>query len=279
MNKIYSMIFEDLVKTSRSPLRMVRNEEDLYWEMALSLFHEVKSNNAKHRHTVCIMPVGPVFQYRRFIRLLEYEALSLENLHFFFMDEYIQNGTDSWISKESPLSFRGFIERELIEPMNGRFSFQLNQLHFPDPSNPCAYDEMIADLGGVDLCHAGVGIVGHLAFNEPQDKSVISCDDFIQLGTRILNLTPQTITINSNTALRGAWEEVPKRAITVGFKQIYEARKVCIFMNREWQSSVLRKALLLEPTPEFPVTLLQRRDGVSFTVTPVVAACPEFALK
>ncbi|MCK9330964.1 MAG: glucosamine-6-phosphate isomerase, partial [Candidatus Cloacimonetes bacterium] len=77
----------------------------------------------------------------------------------------------------------------------------------------------------------------------------------------------------------GAWEEIPKRAITIGFKQIFEARKLNVYMNREWQSCVLRKALLLDPTPEFPVTLLRNRNNVSFTVTPVVARQPEFALK
>ncbi|MFA7189114.1 MAG: hypothetical protein WC117_03395 [Sphaerochaetaceae bacterium] len=279
MNSIYSKTFEELAKASSAPLRTVENENDLYWEMALSLYQEIKENNAAGKKTVCIMPVGPVFQYRRFIRLLEIESLSLENLSIFFMDEYLEDGTDHWISDDSPLSFHGFIKRELLDPMPSRFGLRKENIHFPDPSDPGLYDKMISDIGGIDLCHAGVGITGHLAFNEPISNSEISCDDFTQLGTRILDLTPQTITINSNTALRGAWEEIPRRAITIGFKQIFEARKLNVYMNREWQSSVLRKALLLDPTPEFPVTLLRNRNNVSFTVTPVVAKQPEFALK
>jgi hypothetical protein len=42
---------------------------------------------------------------------------------------------------------------------------------------------------------------------------------------------------------------------------------------------VIRKALMLPPTPEFPVTCAQDHPDVTFTITPVVAVCPEFALK
>jgi 6-phosphogluconolactonase/glucosamine-6-phosphate isomerase/deaminase len=42
------------------------------------------------------------------------------------------------------------------------------QLQFPDPAEPSDYDRRIADLGGADVCYAGLGINGHMAFNGPE---------------------------------------------------------------------------------------------------------------
>lgn len=279
MKTIYSLSFEDLKTKASFPLIQVSSDIDLYWEMALSLYQEIRENNSKNISTKCIMPVGPVFQYRRFIRLLEEFPLDLSNVHFFFMDEYLNEETTDYICNKSSLSFHGFILRELINPMPKRFNLKAENIHFPDPKCPEAYDALIEKLGGIDLCHAGVGITGHLAFNEPISEDKITAEGFAQLGTRILEITEQTITINSNTALAGAWEEIPKKAITVGMKQILEAKKLRIYMNREWQPTVLRKAIMLAPTPEFPVTLAQRHKDITITVTPIVARTPEFALK
>ena len=274
---MYSKTFNELQNFSFN-LRQVDSEVDLYWEMALSMYKEIEKNNEKNQPTVMILPVGPVFQYRKFNRLLEEKPLDLRNVHIFFMDEYLDEN-DKCICADSPLSFHGFVQRELLDRMDKKHKQELVNVHFPAPDKPEEYDRMIEDLGGITLCHAGVGIVGHLAFNEPIDSNKMTVEEYTKLGTRKLNLTEKTITINSHTAMSGAYELIPKRAITVGFRQIYEAKKIEIYMNRDWQSTVLRKALLMNPTTEFPVTILQTRGNVSFTVTPNVAKCPDFALR
>jgi len=279
MKQFYSYSIDQLKASTGARIAVVESDVDLYYHMALSMYYLIERNNALGRATTCILPVGPVFQYRRFITLLQHKPLDLSRVHFFFMDEYLVDQSDDAIAVENPLSFRGFIIRELIQPMPEEMGLNIDQLHFPNPHDPQAYDRLIEDLGGLQLCHAGIGIVGHLAFNEPQPANTISVEDFKQLPTRILELTPQTITINSHTALQGAYEEIPKRAVTVGMKQILGAETLRLYCNRPWQASVLRKALMLSPTPEFPVTCAQGHPDVTFTITPVVAACPEFALK
>ena len=279
MKQFYSYSIDQLKASTGARIAVVESDVDLYYHMALSMYYLIERNNALGRPTTCILPVGPVFQYRRFITLLQHKPLDLSRVHFFFMDEYLVDQSDDAIAVENPLSFRGFIIRELIQPMPEEMGLNTDQLHFPNPHDPQAYDRLIEDLGGIQLCHAGIGIVGHLAFNEPQPANTISVEDFKQLPTRILELTPQTITINSHTALQGAYEEIPKRAVTVGMKQILGAETLRLYCNRPWQASVLRKALMLSPTPEFPVTCAQGHPDVTFTITPVVAACPEFALK
>lgn len=278
MKEFYTMTVEQIGEISGKEIVVVESDIDLYYQMAFSLYDEIRLNNNYKRKTVCILPVGPVFQYRRFIELLNLWPLDLSQLHIFFMDEYLDE-KGGWINQESPLSFRGFIDREFIIPMPEKMNLNKTQLHFPDPWHPEAYDKKITELGGISLCHAGVGIVGHLAFNEPISQANISAEEFSQLPTRVVELTRETITINSNTALRGAYEEIPLKAVTVGIKQILEAGKLRIYFNRPWQNAVWRKALMLDPRPDFPVTLAQSHPDVIYTMTEQIAELQDFVLK
>ena len=276
MKDWYEYDAEMLSKESGARIETVETDVDLYYAMALSLYEELEA--ARGADLVCIMPVGPVFQYRRFIRLLKRRPLDLSHLHLFFMDEYLDED-GRWISEESPLSFHGFIRRELIDPMPPEMGLDPAHIHFPDPADPAAYDRLIISLGGVDLCHAGVGIVGHLAFNEPISTSEITPEGFADLPSRVVRLTRETVTINSNTALRAALALIPEYALTVGMRQILSARKLRIYLNRPWQGAVVRKALMLPPTPEFPVTLAQGHPDCLYTMTEDIAAPLVFGLK
>ena len=280
-------IYDTELYTSESdfplPIELVDSDVDLYYRIAFSMYLEVEANNAAGRDSVFIVPVGPVFQYRRFVWLLRERPIDLSRLHLFFMDEYL-DGDGSLIAPESPLSFRGFIQRELIDPMSALASsgasaagFSSEQVHFPDPAAPGDFDRKLSDLGGAHVCYAGVGINGHLAFNEPE--GALPADGFQQLGTRVVPLSRETITINSNTALRGAFDMVPSQAITVGFRQIMEARRLRIYLNRPWQGAVVRKLLFGEISPSFPASFARRHRDAALTVTPEVAQRPAFALK
>lgn len=261
------------------PFEVFETDVDLYYDMALSLYWEVEKANSAGRNTVVILPVGPVFQYRRFVKLCRKKPLDLSNLYCFFMDEYLtSDGT--LIDRKHPLSFRGFIDREFTEAMPESSRLNPDQIYFPDPEDPSAYDKKLANLGNASVCYAGVGITGHLAFNEPPEPGeTISNAAFKTLPSRVIKLARETIAINSNTAMRGAYEQVPEMAVTVGFKQILDSQSLRIYFNRPWQSAVVRKALFAEPSASFPVTLVREHPDVWFGLTREVAAKPEFALK
>ena len=278
MKELYSYTVDQLREKSGKCIEVLEHDIDLYYHMALSMYEEIESHNREGKKTVCILPVGPVFQYRRFISLLKRKPLDLSNLYIFFMDEYLEE-SGQCVDISNPLSFKGFINRELVDPMPESMNLKRDQIYFPEPDKTNEFDARIEKLGGIDLCHAGVGIVGHLAFNEPISESEISAEAFFQLPTRVVYLTKETITINSNTALRGAYEEIPKSAVTIGMKQIVEARKLNIYFNRPWQSAVCRKALIMKPTPEFPVTLARKHLDITYIMTESVAARPDFALR
>jgi glucosamine-6-phosphate deaminase len=125
-----------------------------------------------------------------------------------------------------------------------------------------------------------VGINGHLAFNEaPEPGQQVSNEEFKALPTRVIPLTRETITINSNTALRGAFERIPKQAVTVGFKQIFDSERIVVYLNRPWQSAVVRKLLFGEITARFPASLLRDHPDVRLVMTREVAEKPDFKLR
>src|SRR5699024_11930229 len=101
-----------------------------------------------------------------------------------------------------------------------------NQRVFPDPADPAHIDNVIEELGGVDIAFGGIGITGHLAFNEPQPE--LSCEEFAALPTRVLDIHAETRATNSVGDLGGALECMPKRCVTIGMKQILSAKKISL---------------------------------------------------
>lgn len=266
------------------PVEVVETDIDLYYRMAFGLYRLIEENNRLGKPTTVILPVGPVFQYRRFAWLVRERPLDLRNLLCFFMDEYVTEEGE-WVPEDSPLSFRGFIRQELLKPLQSpdvppSARLAENQVRFPHPNDLAAFDSAYEERGGADACFAGIGITGHLAFNEPPSPgSGLTAEEFLDLPSRVVELAAETIAINSNTALRGAMDMIPRRAVTIGFRQIFRARKVRLYCNRPWQSAVVRRALFDPESPAFPVTLLRRHPDVTITVTAEVAAKPAFGLR
>lgn len=261
------------------PVEIVETDIDLYYHIALALYLEIEKNNAAGKNSVFILPVGPVYQYRRFVWLCRLRPLDLSRVYCFFMDEYLDD-SGKRIPRDHPLSFRGFIQRELLDLMPAEMNLENEQVLFPDPEDPSAYDRKLQELGQADICFAGVGINGHLAFNEPPEPGEkIGAEAFKALPTRVLKLSRETITINSYTALRGAFERVPTRAVTIGYRQIFSSKRVRVYLNRPWQRSVVRKLLFGDITPRFPASLLRDHPDTRLVMTREVAVKPEFQLK
>ena len=69
----------------------------------------------------------------------------------------------------------------------------------------------------MDVCFGGIGINGHLAFNEAQDE--LTAEEFAQLPTRVLTISRETRTSNAIGDLNGAIDAMPRKCVTIGIKQ------------------------------------------------------------
>jgi glucosamine-6-phosphate deaminase len=245
------------------------------------LFEEYGEAKRRGRDKVVfIVPVGPVGQFELFAARANAERLSLRDLVVVNMDEYLSPDGRDFIPIADPLSFRGHMERNLWSRLDPALAPPEEQRHFPSPLRPEETTRMVERLGGVDVAFGGVGITGHLAFNDPPEPGEpIDTDAFACLPTRVVRLSRETLTINSVTAARGNIDRIPQLAVTVGMKEILEARKVRIFMNRPWQCAVVRKLLHGPVTAACPASLLQRHPDVRVTITREVAELPEPTLR
>jgi glucosamine-6-phosphate deaminase len=253
---------------------VVETEEDLYYTMALDLFEEIKKNNERGEKTVCILPVGPVAQYRIFVNLVNKYRLSLKNVYIFNMDEYLDDNK-KYIDINSPLSFRGYMDREFYAKIDERLNIPKDNRYFPDPDNLDFYGKRMEELGGVDICLGGLGINGHIAFNEPPEKDqVITKEEFANLKTRVLKIAYETRIVNGIFKAKGCIDIMPEWCVTVGMKEILSSRKIRIYVNTRWQNGVLRKCLHGPVTPEVPASLLQEHNDSKFIVASYAAEVP-----
>jgi len=259
-----------------SPIRLevLATDQDLYHDMARTMLNAVRANDAAGRPTVFILPVGPVGQYRRMARICNLEGISLRNLVCFNMDEYLDEHGDR-LPIDHPLSFRGHMQRSFLDVMAPELAPPAENIVFPDPRDPEDVPRRIEELGGVDICYGGIGITGHIAFNEPPEPGEeMSPEQFAELPTRVLELSRETRTINSVTVADGNLELIPRLAVTVGMKEILAAREIRLYANRPWQRAIVRRVLHGPVTAQVPCSLVQRHPNASLTMTEFVAEPP-----
>lgn len=263
---------EELTASPKIPLLVLKDNEAVFRAMAQEMAEEIRRKNALGERTVFICPVGPVGQYPYFVELVNRERISLKNVWFLNMDEYLTDEKE-WIDIREKLSFRGFMNRTVYSQIDPELVMPPEQRVFPDPRDPEAMQRLIGALGGVDICFGGIGINGHVAFNEARDD--LTPAQFKELHTRVLRISPETRTANAIGDLNGAIDDMPVWCITIGMNEIYRAGKVRLGCFRDWHRSVVRHAAYGEVSAHFPVTLLQEHPDALIRITEFVAELPE----
>ncbi len=147
-------------------------------------------------------------------------------------------------------SYWYFMQKHFFEHVNVR----PDHIHVPDGSNPDAeaackeYDQIIHNVGGIDLQLLGIGVDGHIGFNEPGEA--------FELGTHCVDLTESTIEANKRF-FDGNESLVPRQAYSMGIKTIMQARKVLMVANGAAKAEIIKKAFFGPVTPEVPASILQ----------------------
>lgn len=162
------------------------------------------------------------------------------------------------------------MQRTVYDKVRPELVMPEGQRVFPDPNHPEYISELIEKLGGVDICFGGIGINGHVAFNEA-DPSLTN-EEFLAQKTRVLKITKETRTANAIGDFNGALEDMPHYCITIGINEISHARKIRLGCFRNWHRAVVRRAAYGEATSDFPVSLLTSHPDINLKITEFVAA-------
>ena len=248
---------EDLGKGSGIVLERCETEQDLYWKMAIEVVETIAENNAKGEPTVMIVPYGPLGPYSRLVYMVNKYRISLKNCVFINMDEYLTEDLQ-YLDKTDPLSFRGGMDRIFYSQIDPELNVPEENRIFPKPGEEGKIWEIIQQYGKLDMCWGGVGITGHIAFNEPPEPGeTMTNEEFLALPTRVLKIARETRTINAFMNAGADMDAIPENCITVGMKEIWFAKKDRMCMPRDWNAAMLRKGLHGPVTCKVPCSLFQ----------------------
>ncbi len=230
----------------------------LHRHFAEAIAGEIAANNAGGKPTRLILPLGPRAQYPILADVCNDRGISWANVHIFFMDEYL-DWQGRLLPVDHPLSFEGHARRYLFDRLPPELRLPDAQLRFPHPLHLEELAREIEDGGGIDTCYGGIGIHGHVAFNEPVlGLWRVSKEEFRKGNPRVIFLNPETVTMGAARWTGGDVESFPPMAVTLGMRQLLEARRIRLYCDGGlWQQAALRAALFLEPTLEYPVTLIR----------------------
>ena len=265
---------EEVMARAGGRLVVCDDLDALHHRFAQDIAGEIRTRNEGGERTRLIMPVGPTGQYPYLADIVNEEKLSLENVWFFFMDENCDE-SGRVLSVDHPLSFRGEAQRLFFDRLDPALRPAPARVTFPDQDNIDQLAQRIEDAGGIDTCYGGIGIHGHVAFNEPEPG-------VSQMGPRRIRINDYTATINAvRSHVGGNLECFPRNAVTLGMVQILNARRIRLYCRNgcefDWANTVLRLALFGEPGDDYPVTHIRDRDYV-ITTDRDTLACPAHIL-
>ncbi|MFV1969275.1 MAG: glucosamine-6-phosphate isomerase [Pirellulaceae bacterium] len=263
-----------------TPVRVVVGGDmaDIAHRMANALLAVIEQARRESRSATLIVPVGPVDQFPLLAARINEQGLDCRDVVLINMDEYLDDD-GRCVEIDHPLSFRGYMNRAFYDLVEPNLAPHPENRVFPDPRHPEAIATLIDGRGGVDASFGGIGINGHMAFNEPPEPGqTVSVEQFAAFPTRSLDLTRETRTINSVT-VGGEISIIPQRAVTVGMREILASRQLRFYCNRPWQSSVVRRVLHGPITASCPASLMRTHADATLTIADYVASLPNIRLR
>lgn len=222
----------------------------------------IRKKEAAGQKTIIGLATGstPKTLYAELVRMHKTEGLSFKNVITFNLDQYYP------MDKDALQSYHYFMRKYLFEQTD----IDPDNYHLPDGTmakenlrEHCqAYEEKIAAAGGIDLQILGIGINGHIGFNEPGSG--------IHSKTRLITL--DTSTRIANAFEFGNMSQVPRMAITMGISTILKSRKIILMAWGQSKAAVIKKAIEKEITEDIPASLLQNHEDVTFVLDEAAAS-------
>jgi len=190
----------------------------------------------------------PEGMYETLVKMSAAKEVNLTQITAFNLDEYVP------LSQDNPQSYCYYMAKKLFDPTG----VPPQSRHIPKGDAPCphtesnAYEQKIAESGGISLQILGIGTNGHIGFNEPADTFAGQ--------TAYVALAEETI--YANARYFNDFTDVPKFAISMGMQTIMMAETLLLLTSGDSKAKILRKALMGPITPLVPASALQMHRKV-----------------
>ena len=186
---------------------------------------------------------SPIGVYRQLIDWYNKGDIDFSQVTTVNLDEYVG------LNGDHPQSYRYFMQTNFFDHIN----IKPENTYVPcgvaaDTAAECAeYDARIRRFGGIDLQLLGIGLDGHIGFNEPGDCFVTA--------THVADLHESTV--KANARFFAGEDEVPRQAISMGMVSIMQAKKILLIANGPAKKDVLLRGFEGPITPALPASILQ----------------------
>lgn len=186
--------------------------------------------------------------YEYIINQYKAEKVSFEHVVTFNLDEYVG------LEKEDINSYNYYMNEKLFK----HIGIPAHQTYLPNGNaldlneEAINYEKRIKQAGNIDLQILGLGLNGHIGFNEPGTP--------FTSRTHIVQLDESTRQANARFFI--SLDEVPTQAITMGIETIMESEQIVLLVSGEGKAGALKRVVNGEVSEEFPASILQRHNNV-----------------
>ena len=200
----------------------------------------------------------PLPLYRELIAREQAGLISFAQVRTANLDEY------KGLQPDHPQSYRKFMQDNLFDHISVKPENTIVPLGMAEDSNAmcAAYEEQIAQWGGVDLQLLGIGHDGHVGFNEPEDT--------FPMDTHEVQLTEMTR--QANKRFFDSIDEVPTAAFTMGIGTIMRAKKIVMVITGGDKADITYASFRGPVTPQVPASILQFHPDVTVICDKAAAA-------
>jgi len=174
------------------------------------------------------------------------KKIDFSKMKAFILDEYYP------IKKKNKHSFYHYMHKNLFNKLN----IKKSNIHFLDgeaknPDRECSDYEKKIRRKPIDIQILGVGVNGHIGFNEPNS-------DF-NSKTRLVELSNSTIKKNSGIFQSG---KIPNHALTMGIKTIMNSKKIILLVNGKEKANALRCLINGKIDKRCPISILRNHKSL-----------------
>lgn len=200
----------------------------------------------------------PLGMYEELIRMYNNKQIDFSESKTFNLDEYYG------LNRENKQSYYYYMMHNLFNHIN----INKDNINVPngmkeDIEDECSsYENRIKEAGGIDIQVLGIGVNGHIGFNEP--------DVSFEAQTHLVNLDEKTI--ESNSRFFKSIAEVPVKAISMGIKTIMHSKKIVLLASGESKAEAIEKTVKGKISPEVPASILQLHQDVTLIVDKAAAS-------
>ncbi|MDE6847188.1 MAG: glucosamine-6-phosphate deaminase [Lachnospiraceae bacterium] len=191
----------------------------------------------------------PIGTYAQLVEWYQKGDLDFSEVTTVNLDEY------KGLTKDNEQSYYYFMNDKLFSKVNidTKRTFLPDGME-PDSDKACRdYNQVIANVGGVDLQLLGLGHNGHIGFNEPGMA--------FEAQTHCVQLTESTM--KANQRFFASMEDVPRQAYTMGIKTIMQAKKILVVVSGADKAAIVKEAFFGAITPQVQASVLQLHNDVT----------------